>query len=69
MQSYDQHDLIILCSTALIFLLTARTVCGVNSCSHICAVIEGQDECFCHVGFELSAGSTTTCEGTIEATA
>ena len=46
------------------YFTTARTVCDVNSCSHICAVIEGQDECFCPIGFELSAGSTTTCEGT-----
>ena len=48
-------------SCAIVFL--AQTVCGANSCSHICAVVGGQDECFCPVGFELAVGSTTTCQG------
>ena len=49
----------------LCFFDTARTVCGANSCSHICAVVGGQDECFCPVGLELAQGSNTTCQGTM----
>ena len=42
----------------------AQQVCtGENICSHICAVIGGIEECFCPVGLELAAGSTTNCVG------
>ena len=47
----------------IIAITVAKTVCGANSCSHICAVVGGQDECFCPVGFELASNSTTTCQG------
>ena len=41
---------------------TAQTTCNTNSCSHICAIVDGRNQCFCPVGFELSM-TTTTCEG------
>ena len=41
----------------------ARTVCNVNSCSHICAVVDGIDTCYCPGGLEFAPGSLTTCQG------
>ena len=42
----------------------AQQICTVeNPCSHICAVIGGMEKCFCPVGLELAAGSTTNCVG------
>ena len=61
----DNHNLATLACSKPYFMhcnfYTARTICNTNSCSHICAVVDGQDQCFCPVGFELSM--TTTCEG------
>jgi hypothetical protein len=49
-----------------IHLNLARTSCNANNCSHICAVVEGVDECFCPVGFQLPLSSDNeTCEGIV----
>ncbi len=42
----------------------ALTFCAGNPCSHICAIVNGKTRCFCPLGFQLAAGSTTRCEGT-----
>lgn len=43
-------------------LTLAKAMCNANSCSHICAVVDGQDQCFCPLGFEL-LGDNSTCDG------
>ena len=50
--------------TSIIYMPAARTTCDDNSCSHICAVIEGEDRCFCPQGLELIEDSNNTCGGT-----
>ena len=58
-------QVIVIFRYALTVLLStsARTTCAPNSCSHMCAVVDGQDSCFCPVGLEL-AGDNITCQGT-----
>lgn len=42
----------------------ALQACAINNaCSHICAVVNGVEECHCPVGFELSIPGGTQCVG------
>ena len=41
---------------------TANLPCG-GGCSFGCAVIDGEEQCYCQIGFELSSPGGTQCVG------
>ena len=45
-----------------LFLHTANVPCG-GGCSFGCAVIDGEEQCYCQIGFELSSPGGTQCVG------
>ena len=47
-----------------IFLSLVLTECPEsNVCTHICAIINVTQTCFCNLGYELAAGSSAQCIG------
>lgn len=45
-------------------LFLANVPCG-GECSYRCAVINGEEQCFCPAGFELSLPEGTQCVGMV----
>lgn len=51
-------------NSIIVLLIIADEPCeNGGSCSHICAVVEGQAQCFCPIGFELEEPLNMQCVG------